>query len=161
MIENWIDELADVWMSIDLDGFGNVYSPYLVRDAKYPSSIAPKDLENQVIALNIPQAFNPGAYGVGAPKRGFYRGVTQFHLAPNGDMGHLHRILPWYGKIMAAAARNPSLNGTVELFTIPDEAEAITFGPKVSFGEESPHWVVLVRWTVKEPYDQEYRTWLT
>ena len=64
-------------------------------------------------------------------------------------------------KIMEAAARNPSLNGTVELFTIPDEAEAITFGPKVSFGEESPHWVVLVRWTVKEPYDQEYRTWLT
>lgn len=162
MIENWIDELADVWNGIDLGGFGNVYSPYMIRDAKYPSSIDPADLANQVIALNIPQSFNPGSYGVGSPKRAFYRGVTQFHLAPNADMGHLHRILPWYGRILAAAVKPASmrLNNKVELFKIPDETDAITLGNNISFGNESPHWVMVVRWEVKEPYDSQYAGWV-
>ena len=161
MIEDWIDELADVWMGINLSGFGNVYSPYLVRDAKYPSSIDPKDLANQVIALNVPQAFNPGDYGRGSPKRAFWRGVTQFHLAPNGDMGTMHRVIAWHGKILAAAAKYPTLNGKVELFWIPNQDDAVMLGRNYSFGDETPHWAILVKWIVKEPYDAAYRGWLS
>ena len=161
MIEKWIDKLADTWMGIDLGGFGQVYSPYMVGNAGYPSSIDPSDLANQVIALNIPGPLNPGDYGISAPKRAFYTGMTQFHLAPNGDMAHLQRILPWYGRIMSAAVANPTLDGTVELFWIANREDAITFANNISFGNETPHWAMSVRWNVKENYDSDYRGWLS
>ena len=160
MIEDWIDELADVWMG--LSAFGQqVESPYLVRDAKFPPAVNPAELSGKALALNIPQAFSPGDYGRGSPKRGFWRGVTQFHLAPNGDMGHLQRVLAWHGKILSAAAKYPTLNGKVELFWIPNQDDAMMIGSNYVFGDETPHWAILVKWIVKEPYDAAYRGWLS
>ena len=153
MIEAWIDDLADVWAGIDLGNFGRVNSPHLIKDAKFPASIAPTD--DFPIAINLPTNFNPGNYGVSAPKRAFYSGVTQFHLKPNGAFEHMPELLPWFGRILKAAAGNPTLNGKVELFWIPDQVDAITLGRDMTFGEETPHWGMLVKWNVKEPYDSQ------
>lgn len=145
MIEDWIDTLCEVWLSVDAPGFRTMKSPYLIKEKKFPSAISPKD--DFPIALTIPAMLDP-SYSVGLSE-GFYTGVTQFHITPDLSMGHIPAMLPYYGKILRAAAANLKLSGLVHSFVINSGTGIV--GPiAMQFGDEAEHWGFMVNWTVKE-----------
>lgn len=146
MIQDWIDAISDVWMTIDTPGFGQVRAPYLVKKAEFPSAINSKD--DFPIALTIPGRAGL-QYSVGAPIEGFYSGVTEFHLTPDLNKAHVPSLLPWYGKIWIAAAANMRLGGLVHSFMLAEDDSII--GPiALQYGNEAEHWGLLVNWIVKE-----------
>jgi hypothetical protein len=147
MIESWIDELATVW-EISGGGFATVKSYRLVADHDFPASIDPSALSTSPIALTIPAGMEP-EYSTGGPRIGFYKGVTEFHVAPDVDRARLPELLPWYGRILRAAAGNMKLNNTVEFFLI-DRNEGIRGPLAMQYGSEAPHWGFVVSWEVKE-----------
>jgi hypothetical protein len=148
MIESWIDNLAKIWRISD-QRFGTVQSYLLIERAEFPSSIDPATLANQPVALTIPGWMKP-EYSVGGPKIGFYRGVTEFHVAPSVDASLIPSLMPWYGMILTAAAANVQLSSTVEYFLIDDREDAIAGPLALQYGSEPLHWGFLVRWVVKE-----------
>lgn len=152
MIESWIDELAKVWEF--QAGLGMVRSYRLIEKAEFPSSIDPADLERSPVALTIPAAMRP-QYSEGGPLIGFYRGVTEFHVAPDVNKSRLPALLPWYGKILRAAASHMKLNNTVEYFAIDDQEDAIAGPLDMQYGGEAPHWGFLVNWIVKERLENQ------
>lgn len=146
MIEDWIDDLCDVWRTVSAPGFQTMRSPYLIKRKEFPSAISPKD--NFPIALTIPASLDP-SYSVGGPKVAFYSGVTQFHLVPDLSMGHIPAMLPYYGSILRAAAANVLLGGKVADFMVNPSNGII--GPlAMQYGDEAEHWGFMVNWTVKE-----------
>lgn len=147
MIESWIDNLAKVWEMSD-GKFGTVISHRLVGSSDFPASIDPSHLDTAPIALTIPAGIR-AEYSLGGPRIGFYKGVTEFHVAPDIDKGRLPALLPWYGRILSAAAGNMKLSGTVEYFLL-DQEESIVGPIALVYGSEAPHWGFLVNWVVKE-----------
>lgn len=148
MIENWIDELAKVW-EIDHGVNGAVKSYRLLAKAEFPASIDASTLDTAPIALTIPGTLAP-EYSAGGPTIGFWTGVTEFHVCSNLDRGKLPGLLPWYKKILLAAAGNMKLNNTVELFLIDSDDRGIVGPVALQYGDENPHWGFLVNWRVKE-----------
>ena len=143
MIEHWIDALCGVWAGIDAPGFGEVKSPTLIKRAEFPAAISPKD--DFPIALSIPGNVEV-EYSMGGPLEGFYTGVTEFHITPDLSKAHLPALLPWYGKIWAAAAANMTLGGLVHSFMI----SRITGPLALKYGDETEHWGFTVDWIVKD-----------
>lgn len=148
MIETWIDHLAAVWEISDTR-FGTVKSFKLVQDADFPDSLEASDLDLHPVALTIPGGVQ-FEYSLGGPRIGFYSGVTEFHVAPDLNRSRLPALLPWYGKIVRAAAAAMQLSGTVEYFVISDQPDAIQGPLALQYGSENPHWGFVVNWTVKE-----------
>lgn len=147
MIEHWIDELARVW-EIEV-GFGTVKSYRLFGKTEFPDAIDPSTLDRSPVALTIPASLGP-EYSTGGPLLGYWRGVTEFHVAPDLDRGRLPALLPWYGRILRAAASHARLGGTVELFVIENQADSILGPLALQYGDEQAHWGFTVNWTVKE-----------
>lgn len=152
MIEDWIDALCDVWM-MDTGNLATVKSYRLIGDAdRFPESVDPA--RDFPMALSIPSDMTP-EYSFGGPLLGFYRGVTELHVAPNVSKAWLPSLMKWYGKILTAAAGNMTLGGRVELFLL--DGENSIEGPlALQYGNESPHWGFLVRWRVKERLEGEF-----
>lgn len=146
MIESWIDNLCKVW-EIDT-GLGAVRSYRLIERNDFPSAINPQDLAQSPIALSIPATVQP-YYAMGRKNLTWY-GVTEFHVSPDLDRGRLPELLPWYGRILRAAAANVQLSGTVANFVILDRPDAIEGPVALKYGDETPHWGFLVRWMVEE-----------
>jgi len=151
MIVDWIDQVAKAFEISD-PRFGTVLSYKLVENADFPSSIDPATLSNRPVALTIPAWLRP-EYSVGGPKIGYYVGVTEFHVAPSTDKGLMPSLMPWYGLILRAAASHVTLNSTVELFLIDDREDAIAGPLSLKYGNEAEHWGFLVRWRVKEKFN--------
>lgn len=147
MIENWIDELAKVW-EIN-DGRISVRSYKLMEKAEFPSSIDPTGLDTSPIALTIPGSLAP-EYSEGDVQLAFWIGVTEFHVAPSIDKGLLPAMIPWYGRILRAAAAHTKLNNTVNLFLINNDDNGIVGPVQLQYGAEAVHWGFLVHWRVKE-----------
>lgn len=146
MMENWIDDLARVWATITDQRFGSVRSYLLIERAEFPDSIDPADLDLHPIALTIPAGMSP-TYSASL-KEAFYTGVTEFHVAPDVLRSRLPALIPWYGKILRAAAANIKLGGKVHNFVISDEG--ITGPIALQYGNEAVHWGFVVSWRVKE-----------
>lgn len=147
MIETWIDKLADVWETVDAPGFGKVRSFRIISRSEFPESINPSS--DFPLALSIPSSVEL-EYSVGGPKIARWAGVTEFHLTPDLSKAKLPMILPMFGKIWAAAAANMKLSGSVNLFIIPQRADSILGPVEIQYGNESPHWGLLVNWQVEE-----------
>lgn len=148
MIEDWIDELCNVWAGIEPNDLVTVRSPRLVGDYdRFPSAIVPAS--DFPIALTIPDGLAP-VYSVGGPRIAHYSGLTEFHVAPSCDKNLLPSLVKWYGLILSAAAGNMTLNGKVEHFFIPDTDKAIAGPMALQYGDETPHWGFVVQWVVKE-----------
>lgn len=147
MIENWIDELTAVW-TINYSSFGTVHSYNLVHDADFPESIDLNELKSHPIALTFIPTLEP-EYSTSGPLIAYWRGETEIHLAPDFSKTRIPQMLLWYKLVLDAAAGHTKLNNKVELFMIPQEQDAITL-TSLKYGEESPHWGMVVRWIVKE-----------
>ena len=142
MIETWIDAMCAVWAGITTP-LGTVKAPYLIKRAEFPSSINPSD--DFPLALTIPADLEP-VYSVGGPNEGFYTGVTEFHITPDLNKGHLPSLIPWFGKIWAAAAANMKLGGTCFDFRVTRIQGPI----ELQYGNEASHWGFIVNWEVKD-----------
>lgn len=147
MIEDWIDTLSQVWGTITFD-FGSVRSYSLIGKAEFPSAINPSDLDQHPIALTIPISLQP-SYSL-SNKEAFWYGTTQFHVSSDLSYGRLPELLPWYSKILRAAAANITLGGLVHNFTIVNEQNGIIGPLGIQYGEEAMHWGFVVSWRVKE-----------
>ena len=153
MIENWIDELAKVW-EIDLGMNGTVKSYRLVEKAEFPSAIDASTLDTSPVAITIPGALGP-EYSEGGGAFGMWTGVTEFHVCSSVSRGKLPSLLPWYGKILRAAASHMKLNNKVELFLINNDDRGIVGPVALQYGDEDPHWGFLVNWRVKEQMGEQ------
>lgn len=142
-LTDWIDTLCDVWR-FDAGNGKTVLSFRLINQPLLPSSIDPSD--QFPCAITIPYAMQTDTQGID-----IYKGITQFHIAPNLDMAHIPAMMRWYKLIKdAALAPGLTLGGRVVHFIISPEEDAIS-GPKaLQYGNESPHWGFTVEWIVKE-----------
>jgi hypothetical protein len=150
----WIDELTKIWAFSD-ERFGTVRSYKVIEKAEFPLSIDPKDLATSPIAITLPAALRP-EYSAGGPTIGFWRGITEFHVAPDVDKKRLPSIMRWYRLILAAAAGNMKLNGTCELFLLADIENAIDGPMGLQYGTEAEHWGFIVSWQVKERLEGQF-----
>jgi hypothetical protein len=148
MIETWIDELSKVW-EINHGVNGVVKSYRLVEKAEFPSTIDASTLDNSPVALTIPGSMAP-EYSEGGVDLAFWTGVTEFHVCSSISRGKLPALLPWYGKILRAAALHTKLNNKVNLFLINNDDNGIVGPVALQYGDEDPHWGFLVHWRVKE-----------
>lgn len=149
MIEDWIDAVQDVWRGIVVNEFTNMQAPYLIKKSEFPSSIDPAKLANEPIALTITNT-TKFVYSAGGPNEGFYKGVTQFHVAPSLELTLLPTLLKYPRLIVVAAAANLQLGRLVNHFALEDRDDQID-GPKpVQYGGEAEHWGFDVYWEVKE-----------
>ena len=149
MIEHWIDAVQDVWATIQGDGFKYVRAPYMFTRADFPTAIDPSDLLSSPMALSITGEIQ-FKYSAGGPNEGFYQGITQFHVSPDLNMGHVPKLLKWPGLIAAKAAGNMKLGGLVHNFVLQNRPDQITGPVELQFGDETPHWGFIVYWEVKE-----------
>jgi hypothetical protein len=146
MIETWIDILCEVW-EINT-GVDTVRSYKLIEKAEFPSAINAQELAQHPIALTIPASMQP-MYAKGHKHLTWY-GVTEFHVAPDLDRGRLPGLIPWYGRILRAAASSVQLSGTVVNFVVVDRVDGIEGPVALKYGDETAHWGFLVRWMVEE-----------
>lgn len=149
MITDWIDALQDIWATIQGDGFKTVRAPYLVKRAEFPTSIDPKDLLTNPMAISV-VGETEFIYSAGGPNEGFYQGVTEFHVAPSLDMGLIPQMLQWPRLIAVKAAANMKLGGVVHNFVLQQRPDQITGPVELQYGDENPHWGFIVYWEVKE-----------
>lgn len=150
MIEDWIDILCKVW-EIDLDGRRTVKSYRLLEDNDFPDSIDPSGLDQNPIALTIPAQMMP-QYSKGN-KHITWWGVTEFHVSPDINRARIPGLMPWYGRILRAAAGKVMLSGTtadVANFVIVDRPDGIQGPLKLQYGSEAVHWGFIVNWMVEE-----------
>ncbi len=146
MIETFIDALCDVW-AISGEGFQTVKSYKLIADADFPAAINPAELDLHPIALTIPGSVQP-KYALGHKHVTFY-GITEFHVAPDLNKGRMPALIPWYGRILRAAAAHVQLGGSVGNFVIVDRTDGIEGPVALKYGAEDAHWGFLVRWMVE------------
>jgi len=146
MIESWIDTLCKVW-EINT-GLGAVRSYKLIGRAEFPAAINPAELLQSPVALTIPASLQP-KYSKGNKHLTWY-GVTEFHVAPDLDRGRLPELIPWYGRILRAAAASVQLSGSVVNFVVIDRVDGIEGPIALKYGDEAAHWGFLVRWMVEE-----------
>lgn len=147
MIENWIDDLANVWSTISFE-FGSVRSYSLIKQQEFPSAINPSELALNPVALTIPVSMQPN-YSL-STKEVFWFGTTQFHVSPDLGNARIPGLMIWYSKILRAAAASLTLGGKVHSFIIQNEQNGILGPVGMAWGEETLHWGFLVSWRVKE-----------
>lgn len=139
-LTDWIDTLCDKW-AFDAGNGKTVLSFRLVNEPLLPASIDPSD--QFPCAMTIPE----GLAETGLDGVDIFKGITQFHVAPNLEMSHIPSMMRWYKLIKdAALAGGITLGGTVEHFFI----ENVNGPLALQYGNESPHWGFTVDWQVKK-----------
>jgi hypothetical protein len=146
MIENWIDKIARVF-EID-DGKGGTVLSY----HSFDKTDLPESLEHYPCALGYVTGCRP-EYSETISLL-YWQGLTEFHLVPNVAKSNMPYIVPFFGRIIRAAAANITLGSTpgVFRFSIPAEDNAIQFS-RLKYGNEEEHFGIAVRWIVKENVD--------
>jgi len=143
MIETWIDALAKIWMFDD--GQGKLVKSYRLFDK---SDRIPESITEFPCAISYPTGLQP-QYGASIPTILIWDGATEFHLAGDVQLNNIPYALPFFRKILSAAAGNIKLAGTVSEFSIPFEPGALSL-VEFEYGAGPSHRGILVHWRVKE-----------
>jgi len=141
--ELWIDALVKIWEFSD-GSLGMVHSYRVFERNEVPAAIT-----EFPSALSYPTDLQV-EYSQGGPTILIWQGATEFHLCPDLKPSNLAYILPFYGRILGAAAGNMTLGGTVKFFQLVNGPGAIKL---VQFGDAAPgaqHHGLLAAWTVKQ-----------
>lgn len=145
-IETWIDTLNAIW-AFD-DGRGRTVRAYSCIEKKdFPDSL---NLGDGPAALSWPLAVEAkyGATSSSIPTTLVWHGETELHLTTDVNKSSLAYILPFFGRILAAAKANITLGGLVAFFQL-DEGDAMSLDI-LQFGKEAPHYAIVIHWTVKQ-----------
>jgi hypothetical protein len=147
-IETWIDALNAVW-AFEYGRGQIVRTPKCSTQNEFPESL-PDLSDKGPIALSWP--INVQAkYGDTNSSQStilFWTGETELHLTPDVKKTNLAFILPFFGRILAAAKANSTLGGLVTSFHL-DETNAMELDI-LQYGSEAPHHAIVIRWTVKQ-----------
>lgn len=144
-VETWIDALAARWEISD-GRSGTVRSFRIFSTNDYPASMAglapcvvsyPTDLEVE--------------YSQGGPTILLWSGQSDFHLTLDVKPSNIPYILPFYGRILTAAAGSMKLGGLVSYFTLPQNQKgAMTFVTYKNALGQDDHQGIIVQWIVKQ-----------
>lgn len=140
MIEEWIDNLTDLWGGVSDGKTGKVRAYSLFKRNEFPDALE----LGQPSALTFFEELTP-EYSAGGPNLGFYNGVTDFHLTPDTNRRRLPYVFGFVGRIWRAAASQMQLGGKVEHFVVTKISLAV-----LQYGQEAQHFGLQVEWTVKE-----------
>jgi len=140
---NWIDKITDLWGTVD-DGRGGFVRSYAVfRKNEFPETLTVYPCAiTYITRLPVVQ------YSAGGPNIIIWRGVSEFHLVPNVLKSNMAYVIGFYDRIIEAAASSITFGGTVSHFLLGPE-EPIQPGV-LQYGDESPHYGLIVNWEVKE-----------
>jgi len=142
-VENWIDSIAKLWGSVE-DGTGKTVHSYSVFErGEFPEAISVFPCAITYVT-RIPTV----QYSMSGPAVVIWRGVTEFHLVPNIDKTQIPYVIRFYDRIIRAAASSVTLGGKVSHFLLAPE-DPLQPGALV-YGNEAPHFGVVVNWIVKE-----------
>jgi hypothetical protein len=147
-VELWIDALNAVW-AFEYGRGQVVRTPKCSTKDDFPEALT--DLSDKgPIALSWPLYVDPtyGAPNGSAPTILIWHGVTEIHLTPDVKKTNLAFILPFFGRILAAAKANFSLGGLVAYFEL-ENANNLQLSI-LQYGSETPHHGIVVRWIVKQ-----------
>jgi hypothetical protein len=147
-VELWLDALNAVW-GFEYGRGQVVRTPKCTVKNEFPEALT--DLADKgPIALSWPLTVVPsyGAAGSSIPTILIWKGETELHLTPDVKKTNLAFIVPFYGRILAAAKANLTLGGLVEHFIL-DEADNLALSI-LRYGDEAPHHGILIRWEVKQ-----------
>ena len=146
-LELWIDTLADLFAVGDGKTGGLIKSYRLFSLNEFPGAVT-----SQMVpcAMSYVTGCRP-EYSQGGGVELHWTGQTDFHLTQDVKPANLPYILPFFGRIIAAAAANITLSGKVHNFVIADDEQALRL---VSFMAGEPpvedHQGIVVRWLVKQ-----------
>ena len=146
-IEKWIDALNNVW-AFEYGRGQVVRTPSCISKNEFPEALT--DLADGPVALSWPLTVGAtyGAASSSIPTILIWHGETELHLTPDVKKSNLSFILPFFGRILAAAKANLTLGGLVEHFLLEEEnAMALDI---LQFGNEAPHHAIVIHWTVKQ-----------
>jgi hypothetical protein len=146
-IEKWIDALNNVW-AFEYGRGQIVRTPGCVAKNEFPEALT--DLATSPMALSWPLTVKAtyGAASSSIPTVLIWHGETELHLTPDIKKTNLAFILPFFGRILAAAKANLTLGGLVEHFML-DEENAMELDI-LKYGNEAPHHAIVIHWTVKQ-----------
>jgi len=150
-VENWIDEIVDVWKAIEDPKGGNLRAFYVFKKGEFPEAIS----DFPCVLTYTADVRNE--YSSGGPLIDTWRGVSEFHLVPDVGKQHYPYIMRWFALIRNAAAGSMQLNSKVAHFLLSQEDSPSIEGPvKLIFGSEAEHLGLIVHWTVKENVSGDY-----
>lgn len=145
-LQSWMDKVAALMAVTDVHG-AQVLSFLMFERNELPDAISP---EMVPCAYSYVQGCQP-QYSVGGPRIMFWNGQTEFHLTQDVKPANIPYVLSFFERILRAAAAKATLDGAVELFLIPDEANAMQFITYQNMDGRDDHQGVIVRWNVKQP----------
>jgi hypothetical protein len=148
-IEKWIDTLNAVW-GFEYGRGQVVRTPKCSTKNEFPEALPDlADPGKGPIALSWPMTVDP-QYGSSSsiPTVLIWHGITELHLTPDVKKTNLAFILPFFGRILAAAKANVTLGGLVAWFQL-DEVGGMELDV-LQYGSEMPHHGIVIRWTVKQ-----------
>jgi hypothetical protein len=148
-LETWIDDLAAVWDEVSNGRGGYVRSYRLFTKREFPEA-----LTQYPCVVTYPQQMS-SRYMTGAQIE-LWQGISELHACAGVSKADLADVLRYFGRIRAAAASHVTLGGKVSYFQLEQEGDNPSIeGPsKLQYGNEEPHWGLLVHWVVKESISQ-------
>lgn len=141
--ELWIDALAKIWEFSD-GALGAVHSYRVFERNEVPAAIT--DFPS---ALSFPIDLQ-AEYSTGGPTILIWQGTTEFHLCGDLKPSNLAYILPFYGRILGAAAGNMTLGGTVKYFQLVNGPGAIQLVRFSDPATGASHHGLKAAWTIKQ-----------
>lgn len=146
--ENWIEELAKIWQIADgkggtLRSFGMTNMPDAVTATMAPC------------VYSYPLGCKP-QYSEGGPTILWWTGRSEFHLTEDVKVGNVPYVVSFFRRILIAAMGNMRLNGTVTLFLIPEDDNAMQFITYKRNDGADDHQGIVVNWQVEQTVSGYY-----
>ena len=151
-LEEWADELTQIWGGISNGLGGNVKSYKMLKKRDFPEKIEvfPCALTHTIDVVND--------YSLGSPSIDTWRGVTEFHLIKDTNKENLPDLNKFIKLIRNKAAANMQLNSKLGggIFLI-DRESGITGAVTLQYGDEAPHLGIIVNWNVTDNVSGEFQ----
>lgn len=153
-LEEWIDELTQLWGQIEDGQGGNVRSYSMMDKRNFPEKI-----EKFPSALTFIED-NRDDYAVGKVNFDFWVGVTEFHILKDTSKKNYPDLYKFFKLIRDKAAANIQLNESLGggTFLLDSEGRPSIQGPVVlQYGTDAPHLGLIVNWIVKDIVTDEFQ----
>ena len=149
-IEHWIDDIVDVFGSIQGHHGKAMRAYYVYKKAEFPDAIATFPCALTFTDGNLPY------FSAGGPKLDAWAGITELHLFPDLSRAHYPEVMLYFSRIRNAMAAHLQLGGKVEHFLLRTDVPYPIRGPvRLQYGEEASHLGIVVQWQVKENVSDE------
>lgn len=152
-VETFLDAICRAFAVSD-GGLGKVRSFLVFERNELPESVTVEMVPCAVTYVTDMQL----EYSTGGPTIFYWQGQTDFHLTKDVAMKNVGGVMKYFARIAAAAMKNATLGGLVELFIILQNAagamQFVTFKHPVTGADD--HQGIVVRWSVKQVVSGQY-----